>query len=358
MATMTHTKKKIYPPIDGTPFFAYTLDWLEDWAPQQGLSQHTVISYRSSLKLLFEYITTLGHNVNDFYFRHVDRDFVRGWLQWLVDIRHNSNSTANTRLAALKAYIEFAVAEDPILVSVKYKIDTVHPLKVKQTVKQILNREQIQLLIDCIPDNPRSFRDRVMIMLMLETACRVSELLSLKVNSIHINTSDPYIKFDGKGKKQRVVMINQGMAQTLKDYFDIFHNNDYSPVTDLVFYTIHDGQATQMSSRTFQTLLSKYCKFAREKDLTFPERVHPHMLRRSRATLFYQENVPYELVSGILGHERLETTAIYATPSLEMIREAVGNGLVKQHDEPPRWKSLMHEVAQYLGPTNNTKRTN
>ena len=81
------------------------------------------------------------------------------------------------------------------------------------------------------------------------------------------------------------------------------------------------------------------------------------MLRRTRATLFYQENVPYELVSGILGHERLETTAIYAAPSLEMIREAVGNGLVKKHDEPPRWKGLMHEVAQYLGPTNKTKRT-
>ena len=169
----------------------------------------------------------------------------------------------------------------------------------------------------------------------MSTACRVSELLSLKTAALHISSGTPYVKFDGKGKKQRIVPITDDMAQALNQYLELFHGNDSVP-TDWLFYTIHDGLPTPMKPRTFQTLLSKYSATARTQDPSFPDRVHPHMLRRTRATQLYRDGLTFEMVSGILGHEQEETTKIYATPSLEQLRTVMQEGqlrdMMSRHD--------------------------
>ncbi len=80
-----------------------------------------------------------------------------------------------------------------------------------------------------------------------------------------------------------------------------------------------------------------------------PDKVHLHMLRRTRATNLYQSNVELELVSRILGHASTQTTRIYARPSLEMIREAMDRSNPELNAEKPLWLEDEEEFAKLCG---------
>ncbi|WP_041720344.1 tyrosine-type recombinase/integrase [Alkaliphilus metalliredigens] len=73
------------------------------------------------------------------------------------------------------------------------------------------------------------------------------------------------------------------------------------------------------------------------------------MLRRTRATDLYQNGVELALVSKILGHASIETTKIYAKPSMEMIRQALESvETPKQATEKPLWKECSEEELAKL----------
>jgi hypothetical protein len=61
------------------------------------------------------------------------------------------------------------------------------------------------------------------------------------------------------------------------------------------------------------------------------------MFRRTRATNLYQNGVELELISTILGHASTQTTRIYATPSMKMLKEAMGTTTEGIPEEEPLW---------------------
>ncbi|MCL1952043.1 MAG: tyrosine-type recombinase/integrase [Oscillospiraceae bacterium] len=73
------------------------------------------------------------------------------------------------------------------------------------------------------------------------------------------------------------------------------------------------------------------------------------MFRRTRATDLYRDGVALELVSVILGHAQLETTKIYAIPSLEQLRLAAESVPTPAADEKPLWVGNEIEMARRCG---------
>ena len=74
----------------------------------------------------------------------------------------------------------------------------------------------------------------------------------------------------------------------------------------------------------FIEAVAKAADIAREPCAEVPDRVYSHMYRRMRATDLYRERVDLPLVSRMLGHASMETTKIYAKPSMKMPRDAMG----------------------------------
>lgn len=71
-----------------------------------------------------------------------------------------------------------------------------------------------------------------------------------------------------------------------------------------------------------------YAEMIRPEYPNLPQKLYPHMLRRTRACGLYQSGVELELVSRILGHTSTQTTRIYASPSIEMLKAAMENNSV------------------------------
>jgi integrase len=107
-----------------------------------------------------------------------------------------------------------------------------------------------------------------------------------------------------------------------------------------------------MSERNVERIVQKYADVVRQKGFTIPERVYPHMLRRTRASGWYRDGVPIETIAVILGHSDAKTTRkSYASPSVEMLREQMSSGTdvePEAFEEKPLWKND-EELARLCG---------
>ena len=73
------------------------------------------------------------------------------------------------------------------------------------------------------------------------------------------------------------------------------------------------------------------------------------LVRRTRATNLYQSGVELELVSRILGHSSTQTTRIYTSPSLEMLKNAMNASSESIPEEEQIWPDDEEEMARLCG---------
>lgn len=134
--------------------------------------------------------------------------------------------------------------------------------------------------------------------------------------------------------KTRVVPILPKTAEHLRSYLKKFHPAENRKRDDYVFYA-YGGPQRPMSPDTVAAFVKKYGESARHVCTSIPERVHPHMLRHTRAMHLYQDGVPLAMVSEFLGHAQIETTKIYAHADTEMKRKAIQQAANKLNDTIP-----------------------
>ena len=94
---------------------------------------------------------------------------------------------------------------------------------------------------------------------------------------------------------------------------------------------------------------NKYADAIRPEHPNLPKHLHCHMFRRTRETGLYRNGVELEMISVILGHSSTETTRIYATPSIEMLGEAMNTANSTIPDETPEWEENEDELARICG---------
>lgn len=104
-----------------------------------------------------------------------------------------------------------------------------------------------------------------------------------------------------------------------------------------------------MSPGNVARIINKYAEIIRPDNPELPDKVHPHMFRRTRATNLYQNDIELELVSRILGHASTQTTRIYAKPSLEMIKNAMDKSNPELNAETQLWPDDEDEFARICG---------
>lgn len=183
---------------------------------------------------------------------------------------------------------------------------------------------------------------------LYDSAIRLSELLGLKVSDVNLQKDSPYLRIHGKGDKERIVSLSDNAVRHLKNYMRLYHGAD-SPDTKALFYSVIHGHAQAMSPGNAARIINKYADQIRDEHPDLPDKVHPHMFRRTRATNLYQSNIELELVSRILGHASTQTTRIYAKPSLEMLKEAIDKSNPELNAEEPLWPDDEDEFARICG---------
>ena len=348
---MNKKTKASAPPAYESLFFSKTTDFLDVYLERQaGKSPYTRKSYKAGLSSFYDYVTDiLQISPMMFQFSQCSYQLVLGYSQYLQETLKRKNSTVNSRLASLKAYLEYASDCDAAVISVYISVSRVPLLTVPKIQRPIIQAEDMAEFLDS-PDHTRiGNRDRFLLILLFDSAIRVSELVGITLGDIMEECGSYTILIHGKGRKERCIVLSEKTCQHMAGYLKAYHNDTFNASRPL-FYTVIHGNTSAMSVRNVERILKKYGDIARKEAPGIPDSVSPHTLRRSRATSLYRDSVPLEQVSALLGHSQIETTrSHYASPSPEQMREAVEKGSLQEPEQKPEWIGHTEELKRKFG---------
>ena len=329
-------------------FFSKTRDFLDLYLEKQSSrSSHTVRAYRDALTVFKRFALSEGYSLRTFGFEDCTHDFMLSFLEYLQNMGYQK-TTCNQRLAAIKSYLWYVADCDIAHQQTAISVSHVPFLKTTEKVHETLSDECLIALFNAPGSSRIGQRDRLIMILLYDSAIRLSELLNLRVSDINLARDVPYLRIHGKGDKERIVSIAKNTTEHLRSYLMLYHDNDASD-QEYLFYTVIHGRRNQMSPGNVERLINKYAEQIRDEHPDLPDRVHPHMFRRTRATNMYQNDIELELVSRILGHASTQTTRIYARPSLDMIKDAMSKSEIFPDDEERIWPDDEDELARMLG---------
>ena len=331
-------------------FFSKTRDFLDLYLTKQcSRSNYTIKSYRDALSIFRRYITEEKKiSIKNFKFDDCTREFVLDFMVFMQS-KNYAKTTCNQRLAAIKAYLWYVADGDISVQQIALSVSHIPFLKEPQKKKHIISNENLKALLAAPNNSKIGIRDTTIMVILYDTAIRLSELLELKLSDVNLSGKTPYLRIHGKGDKERIVSITDKTVRHIQRYISYYHNNKASVNSELLFYTLISGNLNKMSPGNVERLINKYANHIRQEHPDLPSHVHPHMFRRTRATNLYQSDVELELVSRILGHESTQTTRIYATPSLEMLKSAMEKSTSSVPNEEPLWLDDEEELARLCG---------
>lgn len=119
-----------------------------------------------------------------------------------------------------------------------------------------------------------------------------------------------------------------------------------------MFYTVQNHRPARMSDDNVARFIRQHAATAKARCPDVPARVHPHMLRHSRAMHLYQAGMPLALLTEWLGHADPETTLIYVHADTEMKRHALekANSATSQSPLPaPLWHDREDVIQRLCG---------
>lgn len=215
-----------------------------------------------------------------------------------------SNITINATLSGLQ-FLYCKTLNRPDVVD---KLSTV---PTPRKLPQILSLEEVKRLIGAA----YNLKYRTALSVAYGAGLRVSEVVALKVTDIDSKRMVLRIE-QGKGKKDRLAMLSPVLLGYLRDWWHYAHAQHLMLNGGWLF----PGQQPINPLSTRQ--LSRACKAA-AKDAEIEKRVSMHTLRHSFATHLLEAKVDIRVIQTLLGHSKLETTALYAQVATKLLHEVV-----------------------------------
>jgi integrase/recombinase XerD len=216
----------------------------------------------------------------------------------------------NCVLRCVNAYLHWSHAGSDTKCSPSCKHPRARRLREPKTMMPTFTESQVNRLVAWKPKGTYQRRLHLLILFLLDTGCRISEALSLRVSDIDLDNL--LVTLDGKGRKQRVVPISFELRRALARHLP-------SSPDHLVFAT---RSKTRMNRRNVLRSVRDICL-----DLGFtPPARTLHSFRHTFATNYLRRGGSVFHLQKCLGHSTLEMSRRYAnlgTADLSAIHERI-----------------------------------
>jgi integrase/recombinase XerD len=271
------------------------------------VSPNTVVSYITDVE---KYINYLKEKCLIDDVRFIEDKHLKLFLGELKKKKFTSSSLSRY-LSAIRSFHKFLFKEKYTDADITRLIESP---KLDKKLPVVLSVEEVMRLLDVVKgESPFDSRNKAMLEVVYGSGLRVSELVGLKLDSLHLTSN--LLKIKGKGSKERIVPINNYAAKILREYIVearpklIVHGKDKG----FLFLNNH-GQVLSRQG-FFKILVNLAHEAGIEKEIS------PHTLRHSFATHLLENGTDLRLVQELLGHEDISTTQIYTHLSQKHIKE-------------------------------------
>jgi site-specific recombinase XerD len=227
----------------------------------------------------------------------ITKDQIVDYLLHLIKTKNISTSTQNQVINAIKFYYEKVLNRE----SQKYWIN--RPQR-EFKLPTILSEEEVLIFMKAITN----IKHLTIVSLLYSAGLRRGEIINLKKGDIDMNRKQIKVA-KGKGKKDRMTVLSAFMGELLVKYV-----KEYKPT----YWLFESPNRTQYSASSIAMIIKKAAKKA---EIT--KHVTPHVLRHSFATHLMDQGIETRYIQTLLGHNSIETTALYtyvSTRSIEQIK--------------------------------------
>jgi site-specific recombinase XerD len=285
---------------------------------QRNVSPNTIASYRDTFRLLFTFAQARLHKPpSALALDDLDAPFISAFLEDLENKRDVGVKTRNLRLTAIRSFFRFASFEEPAYSAHIQRVLAIPTKRHDKGQVAYLTRAEIEAIL-AAPDRTTWLgrRDYSLLLLAAQAGLRLSELIGLDRDAIHLGHG-AHVRCVGKGRKERCTPLTTYARAALRSWL----KEPARRGAKALFPNVHGGR---LSADSIQSLLAKYVRVACERCPSLKsKRISPHVLRHSAAMELLQAGVDTSVIALWLGHESVETTQTYLHAHLALKEAAL-----------------------------------
>ena len=274
-------------------------DFLEFLATERNYSDNTVAAYRNDLSQFTTWLKSQHPEIA----RWVDTrsDIVASYVEALNQKSYTASSVAR-KIAAIKSFFHFLLARGIIVSDPTMNLDSP---KVKKHLPETLPIEDVEKLLESPKKKktPKGLRDLALLHVLYSTGMRVTEVVSLQVSDVDLETAS--ISCKSKDNHARELPLNEETVQVLDQYLSNGRPHLVKDKDETALFLNHRGQ--QLTRQGLWLIIKAY---AEQADLG--DKVTPHTLRHSFAAHKLQSGSELREIQLLLGHANISTTQIYS----------------------------------------------
>ena len=260
---------------------------------EKKVSLNTLQSYKRDLKQFENYLGTIEGKYNE-----LTNDGIKDYIKYMQE-QGKKTSTISRGLAAIRSFYQYETKNKQVE---KDPTEGIQSPKIEKRVPSVLTSSEVALLLEQ-PKNVdlKGTRDKAMLEFAYATGMRVTEIISLNVEDINLETGYATCR---NGKKERTVPIGEMSLKALKEYIDDARPYLIRDESEEALFVNVNG--TRLTRQGFWKIVKYYKEQAHiEKDIT------PHVLRHSFATHLLQNGADLKAIQTMLGHSDISSTQVY-----------------------------------------------
>jgi len=277
--------------------YSYLKEFTTHLKLERGLSENSVAAYINDVNKLLQYHEQFDQQTTIMEVSHAS---LQNFVSWLNDLGMLANTQARV-ISGLKAFFNYLMLENLIQEDPSAMLESP---KHSRKLPDVLSYNEINDLITAIDaSKPEGMRNKAMLEVLYGCGLRVSELITLKISDLNIQSE--YIRVIGKGNKERIIPIGNIALKLITIY-----------LTEVrVHLKIKKGNEDFVFLNRLGTHLSRISVFTMIKALAdqigLNKTISPHTFRHSFATHLIEGGADLRAVQEMLGHSSITTTEIY-----------------------------------------------
>ncbi|HBF38043.1 MAG TPA: transposase [Firmicutes bacterium] len=274
------------------------IEEFKDFMLQEEINNNTVNSYLHHLDDYLKWFRdSFGSELTKLY-----RENILDFKSYLSTHRILNAKTINAKLAALSKFNEFLiqwhVQSDMVIFKTDYmrvQVDFASPADVSKNEVEAFRQKILE------SDNKR---DYTIVTLLAYSGMRISEAISLKLSDINLLAKEILVRY-GKGKKQRLVIINDKIVNAIKQYLKERETQKFKDSE----YLFISRESEKVSRTRVNHIFNDYS-----------DKITPHTLRHFFCSYALENGWSVHEVAGQAGHSNIHMTLIYMNPSREEMK--------------------------------------
>lgn len=272
-------------------------DYLIHLKIERDLAHNSIVSYERDIKQYIDFLES--QQIDDW--DAIDRYDIVLFFQKMKEEGKSENSIVRMT-SSLRQYHQYLKQEN---MTVNDPMQYVETSKKSDSLPKVLSLKEIEQLLET-PDTEKEIglRDRAILELMYATGLRISELVHLRLDELHLTMG--FLQTIGKGNKERIIPIGHEAIKWLTDYLKYSRPLLISRAEGDSPFVFLNARGKGLTRQGVWKNLKQTVQLSGIK-----KNVTPHMLRHSFATHLLENGADLRIVQELLGHSDIATTQIY-----------------------------------------------